>query len=66
MLKLMIHDDSCGDFLDELGRCPSCFFHPDMQSTAFIDVTGEKLVEVTKQGMRGRTFLGPGRVSVKF
>ena len=56
-MKLMFHDDSCGEFLDAEGKCPKCRFHPDTQSTAFRDVQDGELC-------RGRSYLGPNRVPV--
>ncbi len=36
-MKKLIHDDDCGEFLDNAGRCPRCDFVPDMQSIAFVE-----------------------------
>ena len=60
-MKLMYHDDDCGELLDRDGRCPKCKFHPDMQSTAFREVTDAEL-----NGLRGngRSFLGLNRMPV--
>ena len=55
MLKLMFHDDDCGELLDRDGRCPVCEFHPDMQSTGFRDVEDQ---EIAALRTRGRSFLG--------
>lgn len=49
-MKVMFHDDDCGEILNKNGLCPKCGFHPDMQSTAFREATDEEL--------RGRTALG--------
>ncbi len=38
-MKAMFHDDDCGVLLDGDGKCPSCGFHPDMQSTGFREIT---------------------------
>lgn len=61
-MRLMFHDDSCGELLDHEGRCPSCGFHPDMQSTAFRDVPEP---EVRERQALGRTFLGEGRKEIR-
>ncbi len=55
-MKVMVHDDDCGEILDAEGRCPKCGFHPDIQSTAFR--------EATEQELRGRTALGPERQKI--
>lgn len=57
-LLAMFHDDDCGEFLDEHGRCPKCGFLPDMQSTGFrsLDAAG---------ALAGRVFLGQGRVTFR-
>jgi hypothetical protein len=60
-MRLMFHDDSCGELLDRDGRCPSCGLHPDMQSTGFRDVPEP---EVRERQALGRTFLGEGRKPV--
>jgi hypothetical protein len=39
MPLVMYHDDDCGELLDKEGMCPKCKFHPDMQSTAFTELT---------------------------
>ena len=59
-MLLMFHDDGCGELLDDEGKCPTCGFHPDMQSTSFRDVPVEELLT-----MRGRTFLGEHRAQVR-
>ena len=38
-IMLMYHDDSCGELLDNQGKCPTCGFHPDGQSVGFVDVS---------------------------
>lgn len=55
MMQLMFHDDDCGMLLDHQGRCPTCGFHPDMQSTGFKDVPED---EVRTMKAQGRSFLG--------
>lgn len=55
MPQLMFHEDGCGELLDEEGRCPKCNFHPDMQSTAFREVSEE---EFAKLKAEQRTMLG--------
>ncbi len=57
-MKLMFHDDDCGELLDSYGRCHACRFYPDMQSTAFREVPSEELVA-------GKTYLGIGREPVR-
>lgn len=54
-MKVMFHDDDCGELLDSAGKCPTCGFHPDMQSTGFRDVA---------ELPSGRSFLGPGRAEI--
>lgn len=54
-VKLMFHDDSCGELLDVRGRCPRCGFCPDMQSTAFRPVPVDEVDRMLRQG---KTFLG--------
>lgn len=60
--KVMIHDDSCGEYLDHNGKCPVCGFHPDMQSTAFIPLDNKQLQEML---LKGRTFLGVHRTPIR-
>lgn len=60
-LILMFHDDSCGELLNADGLCPKCKFHPDMQSTAFRNVSEEELSPLRAVG---RTFLGKNRTEV--
>lgn len=55
---VMYHDDSCGVPLDQEGCCPSCGFHPDMQSTGFTEIQNK---DVLAQVLTGRTFLGQYR-----
>lgn len=57
-MKLMFHDDDCGELLDDEGKCPKCKFHPDMQSTAFRDVSDS---EFAKLKAEQRTMLGLDR-----
>lgn len=58
-MKVMFHDDDCGEALDGDGLCPKCRFHPDMQSTAFREATqSERLTP-------GRTLLGKFRKVLK-
>ncbi len=52
---VMAHDDDCTELLDQEGKCPTCNFHPDMQSTAFRAVPIE---EIDALRATGRTFLG--------
>lgn len=60
-MKLMIHDDDCGAFVDQFGRCHRCRFYPDMQSTGFVDVSDDELENLR---LAGRTFLTLGRLPV--
>lgn len=60
-LKLMIHDDDCGAFLDRFGRCHRCRFYPDMQSTALVAVGDAELESLR---LTGRTHLAAGRLPV--
>jgi hypothetical protein len=57
-IRLVFHDDDCGELLDAEGLCPVCQFHPDMQSTAFRQVP-EAEYQAGKNA--GRTFLGEYR-----
>ncbi len=59
MIALMFHDDDCGVLLDQEGRCPTCGFHPDMQSTGFKDVSPEDVRDLLAAG---HTLLGLHRV----
>lgn len=61
-MKLMLHDDDCGIFLDAEGECPACGFHPDMQSTGFAEVPDEA---VKRNMAGGRTYLGVGRKPIR-
>jgi hypothetical protein len=63
-MQVMIHDDDCGEYLDKDGKCPKCLFHPDCQSTAFVDVEYADIKTYLKQG---NTMLGLYRkpISVK-
>lgn len=54
-IMLMYHDDSCGDLLDNQGRCHCCGFHPDGQSVGFTDVP---LSVYNAAKSRGLTFMG--------
>lgn len=54
-MKLMEHDDDCGELLDAGGQCPRCGFHPDGQSVAFREVPDAEVADGLR---RGRTFLG--------
>ena len=54
-IMLMYHDDSCGELLDNQGKCPTCGFHPDGQSVGFVPVS-MKLYNLAKT--QGMTFLG--------
>lgn len=69
MTMIMLHDDDCGEFLDHDGMCPRCKFHPDGQSTAFQDVSEDKVLHLISQGRtllgRGRTPIGTGTASMK-
>lgn len=60
-MQLMFHDDDCGEFLDADGQCPKCKFHPDMQSTAFKNVSDSEVQALKGQG---RTLLGQNRKPV--
>ena len=57
-IQVMIHDDGCGEFLDKTGSCPVCQYHPDMQSTAFVDIKQDKLQKLIQ---KGQSFLGAHR-----
>jgi len=59
---LMAHDDGCTELLDHEGKCPSCNFHPDMQSTVFRPVPNK---ELEKMRAEGRTFLGQYREQIR-
>lgn len=61
-MKLMFHDDDCGELLDRKGRCPKCGFHPDAQSTAFKEIPEAEVQELIREG---KTFLGPYRKPVQ-
>lgn len=60
-MKLMYHDDDCGELLNQSGECPKCRYHPDMQSTAFREVPDDVVADLTRKGW---TFLGLRRVPV--
>ena len=60
-MLLMFHDDNCGEFLDKDGQCPKCRYHPDMQSTAFRELSND---EVTRRLLTGETFFGEHRKPV--
>ncbi len=60
--QLMFHDDSCGELLDSEGMCPKCKFYPDMQSTAFREVSDEELRSLRAPS---RTFLGLYREKIQ-
>jgi hypothetical protein len=60
-MLVMCHDDDCGELLDKDGQCPTCKFHPDMQSTSFID-RGTRFLR--EDLANGKTFLGEGRKPV--
>jgi hypothetical protein len=57
----MYHDDDCGVFLNKDGLCPTCDFHPDMQSCGFKEM---EVVELTERVKKGQTFLGQYRVPI--
>lgn len=63
MPLLMVHHDGCGTFLDKYGRCPSCGFSPDMQSTAFREVDTATLIQELR--VAGKSFLGQFRVPIE-
>jgi hypothetical protein len=54
-VKVMVHDDSCGEYLTKSGKCPKCNFYPDMQSTAFTMIDYDELRDLI---CKGRTLLG--------
>lgn len=55
MPLVMYHDDSCGELLDKEGMCPKCKYHPDMQSTAFTELTtGEIAFHLTMCSINGK------------
>ena len=54
-IRLMYHDDSCGELLDNEGKCLACGFHPDGQSVGFKDVL---IVAYREMKATGRTFIG--------
>lgn len=58
IMKLMIHADDCGEFIDSLGQCPRCKFHPDMQSLGFKEVSSS---EIAEKRVQGATFMGLNR-----
>lgn len=60
-MKLMFHDDDCGEYLDSFGRCGRCRFYPDMQSTGFVDVPQPVVDQLLANG---RTLLGLNRSPV--
>jgi hypothetical protein len=61
LVTVMFHDDSCGEYLEDSGLCPRCRFHPDMQSTGFIDISREIFDSFKSQG---HTFLGLRRTKL--
>ena len=60
--QIMFHDDDCDEPLDKTGLCPQCGFHPDMQSTGFIEISTEELMMGLKGG---KTFLGQYRIPIE-
>jgi hypothetical protein len=58
-MLFLFHDDNCGDLLDKDGECPTCKFHPDMQSTAFKPVSADLAGHFVYS--QGRTLLGLNR-----
>lgn len=60
-MKVLFHDDDCGEPLAADGQCPSCRFHPDMQSTGFMDLPQATVKQVLA---RGGSLLGLGREPV--
>ena len=54
-MRVMFHDDDCDDLLDQDGQCPTCKFHPDMQSTGFKDISVGNAFTMLRNG---RTLLG--------
>lgn len=56
-LRLLFHDDGCGELLDQTGLCPHCGFHPDMQSLGSRDVPVADL-------LANRSYLATGREPV--
>lgn len=61
MPKLMYHDDGCGAFLDDCGRCPACKYCPDMQSLGIKEIPDKELEDRLD---RGETFMGPYRTPI--
>ena len=61
-MMVMFHDDDCGELLDGDGECPTCKFHPDMQSTGFREVPDEAIADGIAR--LGRTYLGAHRERV--
>jgi hypothetical protein len=52
-IRLMSHEDGCGEYLDADGRCPKCGFHPDSTAIKYTSVAEFETMKTT-----GRTFLG--------
>jgi hypothetical protein len=61
MPSVLIHDDSCDEYLDAEGNCPRCQIHPDSQSVALVEVTE---LFLAKSLAEGRSFIGARRVKL--
>jgi hypothetical protein len=60
-MRLLFHDDDCGEFLDMDGDCMRCGFSPDMQSLGIKEVSPGELWEGLVQG---RTYLAPDGMKI--
>jgi len=61
-MRVLIHDDGCGEFLDMDGECPRCGFLPDEASVSPVDVAPEDM----RKGLSGgRTYLAPGGMRIQ-
>jgi hypothetical protein len=60
-MRLLFHDDDCGEFLGMGGECPRCGFLPDLQSLGIKEASPEELREDLA---RGRTYLAPDGMKI--
>jgi len=61
-MRVLIHDDGCGESLDMDGECPRCGFLPDEASVSPVDVAPEDM----RKGLSGgRTYLAPGGMRIQ-
>lgn len=60
-MKLLFHDEGCGELVDHMGDCPMCKIPVELQSLEVREVSNEEI----HQGLtKGRTFLGAYRTPI--